>query len=88
MENSSSLKAPRSSVTRTVNVKVPAVVGVPEMVFPLRQLQAGTERPGNHPPGEGLDPTAGERGRISIVKVSVSVARVQPWKDLWNLKAR
>jgi hypothetical protein len=28
-----SLKAPRSSVTRTVKVNVPTVVGVPEMVF-------------------------------------------------------
>jgi hypothetical protein len=33
IENFFSLNAPRSSVTRTVNVNVPAVVGVPEMVF-------------------------------------------------------
>ena len=35
MESSFSLKASRSSVTRTVKVNVPAVVGVPEMVFSL-----------------------------------------------------
>ena len=34
MESSFSLKVSRSSVTRTVKVNVPAVVGVPEMVFP------------------------------------------------------
>src|SRR5688572_440622 len=33
MESSFSLKASRSSVTRTVKVNVPAPVGVPEMVF-------------------------------------------------------
>ena len=33
MDSACSLKAPRSSVTRTVKVNVPAVVGVPEMVF-------------------------------------------------------
>ena len=35
MGSSFSLKVSRSSVTRTVKVNVPAVVGVPEMVFSL-----------------------------------------------------
>jgi hypothetical protein len=46
IENSFSLKAPRSSVTRTVNVNVPAVVGVPEMVF----SRVGSSRPGGSAP--------------------------------------
>jgi hypothetical protein len=46
IENSCSLKAPRSSVTRTVKVNVPAKVGVPEMVFP----PFGSSRPGGSAP--------------------------------------
>ena len=46
MENSFSLKASRSSVTRTVKVNVPAVVGVPEMVF----SPFGSSRPGGSAP--------------------------------------
>jgi hypothetical protein len=46
MENSFSLKAPRSSVTRTVKMNVPAVVGVPEMVF----SRLGSSRPGGNAP--------------------------------------
>jgi hypothetical protein len=47
MESSFSLKASRSSVTRTVKVNVPAVVGVPEMVF----SRLGSARPGGGVPG-------------------------------------
>jgi len=46
IENSFSLKAPRSSVTRTVKVNVPAEVGVPEMVF----SRFGSSRPGGSAP--------------------------------------
>jgi hypothetical protein len=46
IESSFSLKAPRSSVTRTVKVNVPAVVGVPEMVF----SRLGSSRPGGSAP--------------------------------------
>jgi hypothetical protein len=46
MEKSLSLKASRSSVTRTVKVNVPAAVGVPEMVF----SPFGSARPGGSSP--------------------------------------
>jgi hypothetical protein len=46
MESSFSLKASRSSVTRTVKVNAPAVVGVPEVVFSL----LGSARPGGSVP--------------------------------------
>ena len=50
IESSFSLKAPRSSVTRTVNVNVPAVVGVPEMVF----SRLGSSRPGGSAPATSV----------------------------------
>jgi hypothetical protein len=96
IENSRSLKAPRSSVTRTVKLNVPAVVGVPEMVF----SRLGSSRPGGRAPRR--PPTrhrAGPHrwrqvaaavelagGRISIVKVSVSVARVSSLT--WTVKVK
>ena len=46
MVNTFSLNAPRSSVTRTVKVNVPAVVGVPEIVF----SPFGNSRPGGSVP--------------------------------------
>jgi hypothetical protein len=67
MESSFTVKASRSSVTRTVKVNVPAVVGRSgDGVLPLGQREAGRKCPGDHRPGIRLDTTAGEQVAASV----------------------